>query len=158
MAEYIVAPWLDRLDPAEQMAELRERLLDATDQFVAGELEIRAAARKRNRALSVMKDVRHTMVQLATRHGLPVPENRFGRLWMNSMPPSEGDFYVLMLRAEVQALTAMVREPTARTGQQPPGGINPRQPAGQTGRGDLAGVRAPEGTVDQDAALPAGRS
>ena len=47
------------------------------------------------------------------------------------MPPSEGEFYVLMLRAEVQALTAMVREPTARTGQQPPGGINPRQPAGQ---------------------------
>jgi hypothetical protein len=46
------------------------RLLDATDEFVAGELEIRAAARRRNRALSLMKDVRHAMVQLAARHGL----------------------------------------------------------------------------------------
>ena len=80
MADNLVAPWLECLDPIEQMAELRGRLFDATDQFVAGELEIRAAARKRNRALSVMKDVRHTMVQLATRHGLPVPEIRFGRL------------------------------------------------------------------------------
>jgi hypothetical protein len=80
MAEDIVAPWLDCLDPVEQMAELRERLLDAADEFVAGELEIRAAARRRNRALSVMKDVRHAMVQLAARHGLPVPETRLGRL------------------------------------------------------------------------------
>jgi hypothetical protein len=62
------------------MAELRERLLDATDEFVAGELEVRAAVRRRNRAFSVMKDVRFSMVTLAARHGLPVPDTRFGRL------------------------------------------------------------------------------
>ena len=34
------------------------------------------------------------------------------------------------LRTEVQALTAMVRELTARAGPQPTGGIDPRLPAG----------------------------
>ena len=76
----IVAPWLDTLDPVEQMAELRVRMLDATDQFVAAELEVRDAARRRNRALELMRDLRWTMRQTATRHGLPVPEPRFGRL------------------------------------------------------------------------------
>lgn len=79
MSSNIVGPWLDCLDPVEQMAELREPLLDATDEFVAGELEIRAAVRRRNRALSLMKDIRFSMAQLAARHGL-VPETRFGRL------------------------------------------------------------------------------
>ena len=35
------------------------------------------------------------------------------------------------LRAEVQALTAMVRELTARAGPPPTGGIDPRLPAGE---------------------------
>jgi hypothetical protein len=80
MSSNTVAPWLDCLDPVEQMAELRERLRDAIDEFVAGELEIRAAVRRRNRALSAMKDIRFSLVQLAARHGLPLPETRFGRL------------------------------------------------------------------------------
>jgi hypothetical protein len=74
------APWLDQLDPAEQMAELHRRLLDAADQYVAAELEIRSAARSRNRALDAMRDIRHSMVQLAARHGLEPPPTRFGRL------------------------------------------------------------------------------
>jgi hypothetical protein len=78
--ELIKAPWLDRLPPAEQMAELRDQLRSAVDKFVTAELEIRGAARRRNRALSLMKDVRFTMIDLATRHGLPVPPSDFGRL------------------------------------------------------------------------------
>jgi hypothetical protein len=79
-ANTIHAPWLDQADPVEQMAELRERLMDAADQYVLAELEIRAAARRRNRALSLMRDVRFTMIDLATKHGLPVPPTKFGRL------------------------------------------------------------------------------
>jgi hypothetical protein len=80
IAEDIVAPWLEVLDPVEQMAELRTRLADAADQFVTAELETRAAARRRNRALSLMRDIRFSMVRLAARHGVPVPETRFARL------------------------------------------------------------------------------
>jgi hypothetical protein len=80
MADNVIAPWLDCLDPVEQMAELHQRLLDATDEFVTGELEVRAAVRRRNRALSVMRDIRFSMVQLAARHGVEAPPTRFGRL------------------------------------------------------------------------------
>jgi hypothetical protein len=66
-AELIKAPWFSRLTPDEQMSELREQLRGATDQFVLAELEIRAAARRRNRALSIMRNVRFTMIDLATR-------------------------------------------------------------------------------------------
>jgi hypothetical protein len=80
MAETIYAPWLQTLDPAEQMAELHARLHEAADAFISAELEVRAAARARNRALDAMKDIRHTMVQLAVRHGVPLSETRFARL------------------------------------------------------------------------------
>ena len=76
----VLAPWLEQLDPAEQLHELHSRLRDATDQFVASELEIRAAARARNRALDLMRELRFSMRQLATMHGLPLPPTRFGRL------------------------------------------------------------------------------
>ena len=79
-ANTIHAPWFDRPTPVEQMAELREQLMDAADQYVLAELEIRAAARRRNRALSLMRDLRFSMIDLATRHGLPVPPTKFGRL------------------------------------------------------------------------------
>jgi hypothetical protein len=79
-ANTLKAPWLDHIPPAKQMAELRERLMDAADQYVLAELEIRAAARRRNRALSLMRDARHSMIDLATRHNLPVPPTKFGRL------------------------------------------------------------------------------
>jgi hypothetical protein len=80
MTSNICAPWLDCLDPVDQIAELRARLQDATDQFVANELEVRAAVRRRNRALSLMRDIRHTMVQLSARHGLLLDDMRFGPL------------------------------------------------------------------------------
>ena len=80
MAETIYAPWLATQDPAEQMEEFRVRLLDAADEFIAAELAVRSSARRRNRALDLMQDLRHTMRQLAARHGLPLPTTRFGRL------------------------------------------------------------------------------
>jgi hypothetical protein len=79
-ARNITAPWLDHTDPAEQMLELHTRLLDATDQFVASELEVRAAVRARNRALDAMRDIRFHIQQLDARHGLEPPPTRFGRL------------------------------------------------------------------------------
>jgi hypothetical protein len=80
MTTPIKAPWLDQLDPVEQMAELHERLRNAADQFITAELEIRTAARSRNRALDAMRDIRFHMMQLAARHGLEPPPTRFGRL------------------------------------------------------------------------------
>jgi hypothetical protein len=80
MTTPIKGAWLDQLDPAEQMLELHRRLVDAADQYIAAELEIRTAARARNRALDVMRDTRWHMVQLAARHGLEPPPTRFGRL------------------------------------------------------------------------------
>ena len=80
MAEAIYAPWLTMQNPAEQMEELRVRLLDAADEFIAAELAVRSSARRRNRALDLMGDLCFTLRQLATRHGLPIPPTRFGRL------------------------------------------------------------------------------
>ena len=80
MAEPIYAPWLATQDPVERMEELRMRLLDAADEFIAAELAIRSSARRRNRALDLMKDLRFSMRQLAAQHGLPMPTSRFGRL------------------------------------------------------------------------------
>jgi hypothetical protein len=44
MTTPIKGAWLDQLDPAEQMLELHRRLVDAADQYIAAELEIRTAA------------------------------------------------------------------------------------------------------------------
>jgi hypothetical protein len=80
MAETIYAPWLKTQDPVERMEEYRVRLLDAVDEFVAAELAVRSSARRRNRALDLMRDLRFSMRQLAAQHGLPIPPTRFGRL------------------------------------------------------------------------------
>jgi hypothetical protein len=62
------------------MEEYRVRLLDAADEFIAAELAARSSARRRNRALDLMKDLRFSMRQLAAHDGLPLPTTRFGRL------------------------------------------------------------------------------
>ena len=62
------------------MEEFRVRLLDAADEFIAAELAVRSSARRRNRALDLIKDLRFSMRQLAARHGLPLPTTRFGVL------------------------------------------------------------------------------
>ena len=80
MVAEIYAPWLTTQDPTEQMEEFRVRLLDTTDEFLAAELAVRASARRRNRALDLLRDLRFSMRQLAARHGLPLPTTRFGRL------------------------------------------------------------------------------
>ena len=72
MVEPIYAPWLATQNPVEQIEELRVRLLDAADEFIAAELATRSSARRRNRALDLMKDLRFSMRQLAARHGLPL--------------------------------------------------------------------------------------
>jgi hypothetical protein len=43
--------WAEALSPEAQLAELKLRQADACDEFVAAELELRAAVRRRNRAL-----------------------------------------------------------------------------------------------------------
>ena len=80
MPQHISAPWLATQDPVERMEEYRVRLLDAADEFIAAELAVRSSARRRNRALDLMKDLRFSMRQLAAQHGLPMPTSRFGRL------------------------------------------------------------------------------
>jgi hypothetical protein len=70
----------DDIAPQDRMLELRNRFSDAVDEFVAGELEVRAAARRRNRALSLMRDTRFRMQQIAAQHGLRVPPTKFGKL------------------------------------------------------------------------------
>jgi hypothetical protein len=71
--------WAEALSPEAQLAELKLRQADACDEFVAAELELRAAVRRRNRALDLLKDLRWSVKQLAAQHGLPVPESRFSR-------------------------------------------------------------------------------
>jgi uncharacterized protein with von Willebrand factor type A (vWA) domain len=80
MPAEIYAPWLDQLDPIEQLRELHERLQDAADAFLGAELEIRRAARDRNRALDLMRDLRHSMRQVAARHGVGLPPTRWAAL------------------------------------------------------------------------------
>ena len=72
MVEPIYAPWLATQNPVEQMEELKVRLLDAADEFIAAKFATRSSARRRNRALDLMKDLRFSMWQLAARHGLPL--------------------------------------------------------------------------------------
>ena len=72
--------WAEVMSPEDRMAELKARLADACDEFVAAELEVRVAVRRRNRVLDLLRDLRWSVKQLAASHGLPVPKTRFGPL------------------------------------------------------------------------------
>lgn len=73
-------PWTDGTTPEERLAFCMDRFAGAVEQYVLADLEAREAGKRRNRALSLMRDIRHTMAQLAAERNLKLPSTRFSHL------------------------------------------------------------------------------